>query len=654
MKKICFGLLWLLLLLVLLAGSAFVALYTPYATPLVNKILQYAPFDVQARSVRYAYPAHFTFDHAQIAQGASTVNVDQLQVWVSVDGLLNQQLRFDSILLDGLDLNTDQLGQLSQSMYQVNTGQLAVKNLKLTGDHWRAHELSIQVRKPQWQSREQLLPYGNVQISAGLWKFNDETLSDVLIDAEYRPADSTIYGASFHWRDAMISGQAEQYGQQWSLVNATINHLNMAEQESVPELLGLWSKYTKHLFHINSLDILSSSFNVQGYQFNNADVSIEDVDLNHSLYQQTNAALSFNAESINHDELQLIEPNGKFKFADHSLQVEDFAAEVAQGNLQLSATLTPDALVFHQFNASDVKILEHSQAYAASIGRWLQDFASVKFERLDIKRAQIIQTEQPPYWQLSGVNALGSQISVVEDHRLGLWDGQAQVSANNLSYDQIISTQPIVEFSALQGRWQLSRLSIPLENGYLDATASGDLKPISQPWQISMEGDGVPIRSFARYFSTPITLQGVADFSANLEGLAGDKSMLTHSLSGEVTLSVRDGQIQANPETQQPARSEFAVSNLKLTADRGRITLQAPTMTNVSVQGKLDLVTRRPDLTVTINDQCGKFQSDLLSQVIEARSKACPALVNEPPAPPSNQTPPAAEDAQTETEAIRD
>ncbi len=619
MKKLWSGLLLLLVVSVLLVGAAFATLFTPYATPLVNRVLEYSPLDIQARSVRYNYPAHFTFDHAQIHFDTQTLNVDQVQVWLSIPQLLNRQVQLDSVLLDGMDLTADQLKQFSPQWHPINMQQLAVKNLKLTGEKWQIHELSVQVRRPEWQNADQVLPFGNLQISAGVWKIGQETLSNILLDADYRPQDSTIYGGSFHWRNAMISGQAEQYGQHWSLVNATINHLNLPDQEPLPTLIDLWSPFTHYLFHINSLDLLNSSFSLQGYRFNNADISIEDIDLRHSLYQQQQASLSFNADSIENQKMQLIEPSGQLEFAEHRIHIADFDSEFAEGNLQFSATITPETLTFHQLNANDIKILDHSQQYAELVDQWLNSFDTVTFDHLDIKRGQIIQTEQEPYWQLTGINASGTDIHLINHHQIGLWDGKFELSANNLSYDQIMSSQAIIELNAEQGRWNISRLFVPLDQGYLDITAKGDLNTLSQPWQLSAEGDGVPIKPLARYFKTPVALQGLADFSTSLNGLAGDTSMLAHSLSGQMTAAIRQGKVQTLEESQkEPVFSPFSIDNLVLNADRGRIDVQSD-KTNTLLQGNLDLVSPSlGTLTLSIQGQCGEFHSDLFSRTIQS------------------------------------
>ncbi|MDE1017380.1 AsmA family protein, partial [Escherichia coli] len=81
------------------------------------------------------------------------------------------------------------------------------------------------MKHAQWRAHEQLLPYGELQLSADQFYWDGEAFDKVLIDADYTTNDSTVYGASFKWRGANFSGQAEQFDSGWSLINTTISHL---------------------------------------------------------------------------------------------------------------------------------------------------------------------------------------------------------------------------------------------------------------------------------------------------------------------------------------------------------------------------------------------------------------------------------------------
>ncbi|MEZ9856660.1 AsmA family protein, partial [Vibrio breoganii] len=78
---------------------------------------------------------------------------------------------------------------------------------------------------------------------------------------------------------------------------------------------------------------------------------------------------------------------------------------------------------------------------------------------------QLIQLAQTPYWQVSGLHVEGHQVQLLQDRKLGLWQGKLMASANDASYQNILSAQPVVEMNSEQGKWTLTRLFAPLRNG---------------------------------------------------------------------------------------------------------------------------------------------------------------------------------------------
>ncbi|MCG6336553.1 AsmA family protein, partial [Vibrio alginolyticus] len=140
------------------------------------------------------------------------------------------------------------------------------------------------------------LPYGELQLSAEQFYWQGEALNNVLIDADYKAQDSTVYGASFQWRGGEFSGQAEQYPAGWSLVNVTISKLDLKDDLST--LSAPWWQLAKpYLHHINSLDVLSSNLQLGEAKLTNLALSLENLTVDQSLWQQDSGYLSLNAES---------------------------------------------------------------------------------------------------------------------------------------------------------------------------------------------------------------------------------------------------------------------------------------------------------------------------------------------------------------------
>ncbi|MCZ8497582.1 hypothetical protein O9929_00415 [Vibrio lentus] len=79
-----------------------------------------------------------------------------------------------------------------------------------------------------------------IQLSASqLYWLKGEAFDNLLIDLDLKRVTAP-YGASFDWRGAKISGQAEQYKHDWSLVNITIDGLRLNEKQTQSLLSKKW------------------------------------------------------------------------------------------------------------------------------------------------------------------------------------------------------------------------------------------------------------------------------------------------------------------------------------------------------------------------------------------------------------------------------
>ncbi len=102
----------------------------------------------------------------------------------------------------------------------------------------------------------------------------------------------------FDWRGAKISGQAEQYKHDWSLVNITIDGLRLNEKQTQNLLSKKWDGAGIQINHINSLDILRSDVEWKSGHLAGFDASLENVQLPFQLWQQQQATFSLQAEGV--------------------------------------------------------------------------------------------------------------------------------------------------------------------------------------------------------------------------------------------------------------------------------------------------------------------------------------------------------------------
>ncbi|WP_218762849.1 AsmA family protein [Vibrio cholerae] len=575
-----------LLLILVLAG--FGIMHTRYFTPSAQWIVQQLwPETLRFAKIEYLYPFKLRLSGVQIAS-EPTIELQQMDLWVNPYGLLEKKLEIDSVLIDGANLAHGLPNfTLPES---VHLNQLALHNIDWADQGIIARGVSLQIKQPVWDSPQQQLPYGKIQLAADQITIDGEAFNQVLVDANYQAQDSTVYGFSFNWHNSPISGQAEQYPQGWSLINVTLSRLNLNLDEWRHH--SLWQTIAPSIYHINSLDLLNSQLTLNGVAWENLNLSVEDYDLRHSVWQQQQAYLSLNADSAQWLATQWVEPSAELTLTPQGIEL-DGHSQVWQGDVQVKGHITETSLNLAQLTITGVKWIAEQPQDLLPFSQPLPAWQNLQIEHLDINNLQMIQTINRPFWQASGLNADGKNLQWVKEGQWGFWQGQLSVTANSASYAGVLSTQGVLNMRSEQGVWQLTRAFLPLERGYVEAHAKWDLTSLSAPWQLSLDADSLPIGPLQSWFKLPFGLEALADISLTAQGIAGDRTMLAHSLDGQLQLNLRQGLLSLRSDNTliiQP----FELDDLAVSADRGRITitptpLRGPNL-NAQLGGSTDLL----------------------------------------------------------------
>ncbi|OAJ96076.1 AsmA family protein [Vibrio bivalvicida] len=614
MKK---ALLLLAILVVSTITLSVLALYTvmqtSYAAKLVTTFINtLTPYQLETTHAEYSPPFQLTLSDVELQHDDNAIQLPKLTLWLSQFPWQQGKLNFDSILVEGASLD---LNELESTLFeQVKLHQLAFKHVDINAGRWSARGVNLQIENPVWQSAQQSLPYGDIQLSAEQLYIQGEALDNLLVDMHYQATDSTVFGSSFNWRGANISGQAEQYPQGWSLVNVTIDQLTLPQSTQIERLVTTLRNLSLPIYYINSLDIINSSFNYRHWRFEHLDASLENLALERSSWQQQAGYASFDAESISNRELQLFSPGAKLAFSHNQIQIEEFDADFKQGRVQLQGVVSPLAVKLSQLTVSGIRWLEQTEQLTPSLKAAVSSLNHLTIDQLDIENAQFIQVEKQPYWQISGLNVEGTNLLLIDQDKHGLLEGKLEISANAASIDKLVSSQAHLTAHASNRKLTLDRAFIPLEQGYIEANGTWDRGSLSAPWQLTLHADGIPLEHYFVEQSLPFSLTGLAETEVELKGLSGDYSMLSHSLSGKVTTYFHQATLQAkSSDGAQEYQHQLDLGAVEMTADRGRITVSSPNSIS-QIAGEMDL-TKPQFSTLLFKSQhdCAELWSDILS-----------------------------------------
>ncbi|EIU7060177.1 AsmA family protein [Vibrio vulnificus] len=624
MKKALISVALLLIVIALIPISILVSLQTRYASQVFNQLSQFSGLAMQAESVHYQYPDHFSFKNVSFTHNEVSY-VEQLEIWLSPELYANGRVQVASVLLDGLSLQTG-LSRSPKTFIPstVQIHQLAISNLDYADNQLSARGIKFQVKQPQWQRSDQFIPFGEIQFSAEQLYWQGEAFNQPLLDIDYKPQDSTLYGLSLSWRGAKVSGQAEQYPQGWSLVNVTVEGLDLSQQQLTSILAKPWERFGSQITHINSLDILRSSLALEDYRLINFELSSENLTLPFSLWQQQQGLISFSAESVQDQHNVWVEPRIKLTLDPNTINVEEASAQWQQGNLLFSGTIKPDAIALDQLMVNNVKWAAEQPGEGAWLWQWLENASYVSVERLNIERSQFIQLIRQPYWQLSGLNIDGEKLRLKQEQQLGLWQGKLRATAANASYQDILSSHPLVEMHSDDGLWQLDRLFAPLKQGYIEAYGQLQLNSLSKPWQATLNADGLPMGLLLSQLPLPFDLNAISSIDVSATGLGGDWAMFSHSLTGGIHARLHEAYTPFDEGNILPLQ----VSEISLSMERGKLTLAPVKLQGPDIEGTIggasDLTApEQGGIHYQVKMGCQQLSGDMMSDEHQ-RVNQCP------------------------------
>lgn len=614
MKK---ALLLLTILVVSTITLSVLALYTvmqtSYAAKLVTTFINtLTPYQLETTHAEYSPPFQLTLNDVELQHDDKAIQLPKLTLWLSQFPWQQGKLNFDSILVEGASLD---LNELESTLFeQVQLHQLALKHVDISSNKWSARGVNMQIENPIWQSDQSGLPYGDIQLSVEQLYMQGEALDNVLVDMRYQAANSTIFGSSFNWRGANISGQAEQYPQGWSLINVTIDQLKLPLSSQIETLSTTFRNLNLPIYHINSLDILNSSFNYRHWRFEHLDASLENLDLTQPVWQQQSGYASFDAENIGNGELQLFSPTAKLAFASNQIRIEEFDADFKQGRVQLQGTVSPQTISLSQLKLAGIKWLEQTEQLIPNLKKATAAVKHLAIDQLEVENSQFIQVEKQPYWQVSGLNIEGSDLTLIDQDKHGLLEGKLEISANAASIDKLLTTQAHLTAHASNNKLTLDRAFIPLEQGYIEANGIWDRSTLSAPWQLTLHADGLPLEHYLLQQTLPFSLTGLAEVEVDVEGLSGDYSMLSHSLSGKITTYLHQTILEAKSvDGEQEYRHPLDLGAIEMIADRGRISISSPNSQS-QIAGEMDLT--KPQFATLLfksQQECAELWSDILN-----------------------------------------
>ncbi len=599
----------LITLLLVLLASTYATLHTRYAADLLNNLAQHAlqqHFNVHDISYDYRNPYYVQLNGVELGDKNSPIQIKQIDILFAAPLVSEQKLQIKRLAIQGLNLPQGVPSFNQPSWFNVQ--QLTLASVDFASQGWIVRDAHLDIKKPQPNPAALLPFYGEIKLSADQIYWQGLAINHVYIDGDFFPQHTTLYDVNFDWQQGHFSAQATKQNEnkQWRIPELTITNL-ILQQDNLTQLQGRLEPQLQQIaLNIEQFNLLNSSLEYAEFSANNLNIDAQNITL--PLQQgQHDLTANLEADNISLFSENITAPQLDINVDKENLTINAFSAQMLQGDIYLKAQLTTDQLHINNLNINQLKWLPSSESKQLWLDYWTQ-LSDIRADNITITNSQYIDVggEQLPPIQLSGLDIDGQNLHIKQQGKLGLWQGELNISANSVSYDKVTSEQPLIRMHTNQQHFWLDELFMPLEDGLVKAKGELDFSKTSQPWQLDVTADGLPLRFYSRWLNLPIYLDGISELTFTGHGLYGDTLGLNHSVTGRLDMQInqasttdnfqqlwaRQQGISSQPEQESSTIQDDAkpqgkkthkvsISDIHIDADRGRISL-AP----IKVQGK--------------------------------------------------------------------
>jgi hypothetical protein len=616
---------WQLLLIILLLVTLCVALLlaafsSPYATDIVNRYLLPEIAGISStEKASFQFPDTLTLQGVQLNDTHKTY-IELVEAQLNWELTAPSTLNIPSLLLAGLNIqHKEVINELSLlHSTHLDIDHIAVRNIDLAIEGVIARNLSVQISQPVLSSDAAYgIAKGQLKMQLDQLYWQGEALDNIYLDMDIFPGESKVYALNFAWNKATFVTQAQQQGENWRLINTQIDKLNYKQGELSQVANDSLNWVIDKLLSVDNLSVTNSHFYLDRDRVENLQLNIAQINAPFDLWQQS-TELSLDADNIVWQGELWLSPIVIASLTQDSLNIEQLSTVLHQGQINLSGQITPNALTLSELSVRGLKWHIEHPSQLQLLQSLSGQYDDITIKQAKINNAQVIYLASKNLWQVSGLDVEGDDLTLRNQGQFALWSGRLTASANTLNAFGLYSAQPWLDTHNREGNWVIDDLYIPLENGLIDTKASMDMRLPSRPWSLVVDGFGIPSQTLLQPIIPQLNWLGFGDVSLDLSGLGGDAAMLSHSLTGDSSIELRDLQLSI-------PSGEFIIEAdpINLQFERGRYLLPKANLNGNGIQGAVygegDLLTpESSELVFEIKhsdaSQCIQIGRDLIQQ----------------------------------------
>lgn len=178
------------------------------------------------------------------------------------------------------------------------------------------------------------------------------------------------------------------------------------------------------------------------------------------------------------------------------------------------------------------------QQWQQTLPNWLSE---VYISKLNANRNLLIDISPDFPFQITSLDAAGTNLLLAKNHQWGVWSGSLMLNAGNATFNKNDVRRPSLALSANEQQITVSDLSTFTKEGLLEATATID-QTSGRALSLALTGRSVDLNILQNWGWPALPLQGLGNLKLRISGnLTADKP-LKPTINGSLQATDNHGQ----------------------------------------------------------------------------------------------------------------
>lgn len=387
------------------------------------------------------------------------------------------------------------------------------------------------------------------QFSAGSLTINGITAEKLYLQGSIQKNALTLSNFGADIAQGELTGSASQSADgSWLVDRLRLSNIRL---QTPATLEDVWNTFLQlPPITLKRFDLIDARVEGKSWAFNDLDLTLKNITFKQGDWKSDEGELSLNAGDIIKGNIHLIDPIATFTLSPAGVAINQFSTRWQDGLLRTQGNWLRDS---HRLQLDELTLValvytlptDWKQQWQQTLPNWLSE---VYISKLNANRNLLIDISPDFPFQITSLDAAGTNLLLAKNHQWGVWSGSLMLNAGNATFNKNDVRRPSLALSANEQQITVSDLSAFTKEGLLEATATVDQTP-DRALFLALTGRSVDLNILQNWGWPALPLQGLGNLKLRISGnLTADKP-LKPTINGSIQATDSHGK-QVNQTVQ--------------------------------------------------------------------------------------------------------